>query len=162
MQKHMAVINAAAKEKDYDKISAELDLMEKENPEMATQLVGMRLRVAIDKGDAAGAVKYAGAIEDSPVGKNPVNLGMIARQLIGIKDAPKEVVEKASALADKALELTKGEDAMVLDAAARVKLAAGSKDEAVKLAEQAVAKAPEKAKEMLEKSLEAIKEGKQP
>jgi hypothetical protein len=87
---------------------------------------------------------------------------MIARQLIGIKDAPKEVVEKASALADKALELTKGEDAMVLDAAARVKLAAGSKDEAVKLAEQAVAKAPEKAKEMLEKSLEAIKEGKQP
>ena len=37
-----------------------------------------------------------------------------------------------------------------------------NKDEAVKLAEQAVSKAPEKAKEMLEKSLEAIKEGKQP
>ena len=162
MQKHMAVINAAAKEKDYDKISAELDLMEKENPEMVSQLVGMRLRVSIDKGDAAGAVKYAGAIADSPVGKNPVNLGMIARQLIGIKDAPKEVVEKASELTDKAMELTKGEDAMVLDAAARVKLAAGNKDEAVKLAEQAVSKAPEKAKEMLEKSLEAIKEGKQP
>jgi tetratricopeptide (TPR) repeat protein len=129
---------------------------------MVSQLVGMRLRVAIDKGDATGAVKYAGAIADSPVGKNPVNRGMIARQLIGIKDAPKEVVEKASELADKAMEMTKGEDAMVLDAAARVKLAAGNKDEAVKLAEQAVSKAPEKAKEMLEKSLEAIKEGKQP
>ena len=55
---------------------------------MPQGIVIVRLRVAIDKGDAAGAVKYAGAIEDSPVGKNPVNLGMIARQLIGIKDAP--------------------------------------------------------------------------
>ncbi|MEN9284088.1 MAG: Sporulation thiol-disulfide oxidoreductase [Verrucomicrobiota bacterium] len=162
MQKHMTAINEAARAKDWDKVTTELDAMEKEDPAMAERLMGMRLQVAVDKGDAEAALKHAGKLAESPMGKNGQYLASVARQLIGMKDAPKEVVTKASELVDQAMELTKGEDAMTLEAAARIKFVSGSKDEAVVLAEKALDKAPEQVKPVLERTLNALKEGKLP
>jgi hypothetical protein len=162
MQAHMQAINEAAKAKDWDRVTAELDAMEKEDPAMAERLAGMRLRVAVDKGDGEAAVKHADRIAESAMGKSPQSQAMIARQLAGLKEPSKAVVEKAVALSAKAMEATSGDDPMVLESAARVQFIAGNKEEAVKLAEKAVSRAPERVKPTMERTLKALQDGKLP
>ncbi len=163
MQQASRKLGKAMQEKDWDTAKTVLDELEKENPAMSAQLASVRLRIAIGSGDSAGAVKYGEKFLAGPVGENPRALNQIARDVATKLEKPSdEALEFAAKAASKGVEVTKGEDAALLDTFARVQFLQGKKEDAVKTQEKAVSIADAEKKEEMEKTLSAYKEGKLP
>jgi thiol-disulfide isomerase/thioredoxin len=156
-------LNKAMQAKDWAKATEIVDELEKEHPDMAERLTGTRFMIATQSGDSAATAKSAEKFLSGPAGEQPQALNQIAWTIASqLKDPSAEVLEIAAKAAAKGVEKTKSEDGALLDTLARVQFLQGKKDEAVKTAEQALAKAPEKLKDGISKSLEAYKSGKLP
>jgi thiol-disulfide isomerase/thioredoxin len=156
-------LGAAFGKKDWDAAKAVLDDAEKEHPELADQLIGIRFQVAQKKEDNAEVVKQAKRMLAAPIGENAQALNQMAWAIGGdMKEPSAEALETAATAASKAVEKTKGEEPAVLDTLARIQFRQGKKEEAIKTQEQAVSKAKDKMKPLLEKTLSAYKDGKLP
>jgi thiol-disulfide isomerase/thioredoxin len=163
MQEKSRELSKAMQEKEWDKAKTLLAGIEKENPELGQQLSSVYLRIAIGSGDSAATVKYGEKMLAGPAGKNARFLNQIARDVATKLEKPSEdALAFAAKAASEGVEQTKGEDAALFDTLARVQFLQGKKEEAVKTQEQAVAKADDKKKEEMEKTLSSYKEGKLP
>lgn len=156
-------INAAIQKGDWDAAKVTVDGIEKEHPDLADKLVGVRFHIAQQKGDNGEVVKQAKRLLASPMGENPMMLNQVAWAIGGeLKNPSAEALEVAADAAAKAVEKTKGEEPAVLDTLARIQFQQGKKDEAIKTEEKAVAQAKDTMKAELEKSLASYKDGKLP
>ena len=156
-------LGAAFGKKDWDAAKTVVDDAEKEHPELAEQLIGIRFQIAQRKEDSDEVIKQAKRMLAAPIGDNPQALNQLAWAIGGdMKNPSPEALEIAAGAVNKAVEKTKGEEAAVLDTLARIQFRQGKKEEAIKTQEQAVAKAKEALKPSLEKTLSAYKDGKLP
>jgi thiol-disulfide isomerase/thioredoxin len=159
LQKAGQKLNAAMKAKDWATATATLDELEKNDPGMASRLVGARLMIAMEKGDSAGVAKMVDQMADGPAGSSPEAMNQIAW---GVATKLKDPSADALAAAAKAAEkgLVKGDAKGALyDTLARVQFMQGKKDEALKTQEKAVEKASDKLKAKLQENLESYQKG---
>jgi thiol-disulfide isomerase/thioredoxin len=121
-----------------------------------------RLKLNLNKGDSAAAMKYANKL----AARNPEHAGHhdgLAWMILTIGQPSKELLEIADKEAHRAVEISKGEDPSILDTLARAQFMRGEKDAAIKTQEKAIALQKEEArKEAFKKTLESYKAGKLP
>jgi hypothetical protein len=153
-------LDAAIDTKDWKKAGELVDEIAKAKPEMANSI---RYGLAVMKKDSVEAAKQAkimadGEIKDDSEGLNAMAWGLATE----FENPGKELLETAAYIVKKAVELSKGEPA-VLDTLARIQFLQGLKDEAVKTLEKAIAKTEdEDLKGQFKISLESMKKGELP
>jgi thiol-disulfide isomerase/thioredoxin len=157
-QADLQQLQAVIQTRDPDKILPAIDEFVKKRPDLATQLMGLKYTVLIQKKDTPAAMAVAGqlidACKDDAGALNEVAWSMVD---------PEHPIDKPDlALAEKAAtranELNKGEDAGVLDTLAHVYAAQGHLDKAIATETDAASKATDPdLKSSLGKSLDGFK-----
>jgi thiol-disulfide isomerase/thioredoxin len=132
----------ALQQKDYDEADAAIAEMEKDtDPRMAANVSRMRLAVLSGRKDFAGfhalVRKIAAEKPDDAQTQNEM-----AWMIAANPELEKPDLDLAAELANKALELSKGEDAAILDTAARVNFMRGDKEKALEQERKALSLAP--------------------
>jgi tetratricopeptide (TPR) repeat protein len=124
--------------------------------EQAAMEVAGKYGEKLRQGDLAGAQELLRAELEGPLWERPDLLNFVAWTLVDPKNKleGQRDLDLALKAAERANELTKGEDASTLDTLARVHFTRGDVDRAVALQRDAVAKAPLSQKAALEKILE--------
>lgn len=145
-------LNAAMREDDTDEALRIFDEMARVRPEMAGQLGLTKFQMLReeDRWDEA----YATADKAIPAVEDAQALNELAWRIVDPEDPyPQQNLEVAMKAAARANELTKGEDAMILDTYARVCWLKGDKAKALELQQKAVNKNdnPDFAEEMADR-----------
>jgi thiol-disulfide isomerase/thioredoxin len=159
ISKNYRALGEAMKAKDWDKASQAVDGLEAvlDGPNKAS-LASFRVRILVDKGDTAGAVKAAAKAGEE--NKDNVQLNNeLARILADIDGIKGDDLEVAATLASRANDSSKGEKYFILDTMAKIAFLQGNKDKAVEWETKALEKAPEQIKKSYEKRVAAFKEG---
>ena len=156
-------LNAAMVAGEWEKASGIVDRLEKDRPEMADQLTGVRLGIGIQSGNSDLVVRSAGKFLSGPMGEEPQALNQIAWGIASeLRNPSKEALALAEKAATRGVEKTESKNGALLDTLARVQFLQGRKDEAVKTQELAVKVADDETKAGMEAALEAYKAGKLP
>jgi thiol-disulfide isomerase/thioredoxin len=121
-----------------------------------------RLKLNLNKGDSAGSIKFANKL----AARNPEHAGHhdgLAWMILTIGQPSRELLEIANKEANRAVEISKGEDPSIMDTLARAQFMRGEKEAAVKTQEKAIALQKEEGrKEAFKKTLDSYKAGKLP
>jgi len=130
-------LTQAMRDDNKDEALKIADEMSKLRPEMAGQLAMMRFEMLKeeDRWDEA----YAAAEKAIPTIEDAQALNTLAWRIVDPEDPyPQQNLEVAKKAADRANELTNGEDAMILDTVARVYWLRGDKKKALEFQQKAV------------------------
>lgn len=143
MQELQQQMMAAGKAGDWDKVVASLDEIAKIQPEIASQVGAAKFGVILaQKHDEAAAYKLAAELDqqfpDDAAMHNRLAWTIVAAPGLKNRDLP-----LAQKLAQRSVEVTKGEDAASLDTLARVCFEQGDFDHAVAHEQAALAKVDE-------------------
>jgi rubrerythrin len=152
----------AAEAKDWATADGHLNELEKLLDEDERGNVDMiRLRMNLQKEDMAAAAQVAKRLtEKEPESAEYHN--QLAWMLITQKGLSKDLTALAEKEANRAVELSKGKSAEILDTLARVQFVNGQKDEAIATQQKAMDIAEERAKKHYQKTLDSYKNGKIP
>jgi thiol-disulfide isomerase/thioredoxin len=159
LSRELSAANAA---KDWDKVDAKLNEMEKLLPPAAKSSVDQyRFRILLGKGDTSGAAKVALKLsetyKDQAMMQNQLAWDLLTQPELGGPE-----LRIASQIAAKANEASKGEDPAILDTYARALFMEGKTDRAIELQKKAIGLAEDEMKANLRKTLESYTEGKLP
>lgn len=150
------------KAKEYDSAAAALDTVEKLLPETRKNEANLkRLEVLMGKGETNAISQFANELSR----KNPEDFKLLNGMAwtLATADAKERDLNLAEQIAMQANEITKGNNAMVLDTFARIEFLLGKKDKAVELVSDALEKNQEELmKPYLKRTLEGYKAGKLP
>jgi len=146
---------------DFDAAIAVADELAKARPAMADQVTAIKFSLLLQKKDYPAAWELGKKLPEIFKDKAEM-LGSLARTIVN----PEEPVEKpdldlAETLASRAAEITKGENAGVLDTLARVYFAKGNIDKAIETQTKALSKAGADEKAQLQKDLAEYKAAKE-
>jgi len=155
--------NEQVKAGKWQEALAVADEIEKALPaKLRFQVALMRGELYTTKKDFEAAYKQFAAVSNANADNGELQ-NYIAWQICTDKRLEKRDIELAAKCAERANAATKGENAAILDTLARVRFMQGKKDEAVKLQEQAVAKAEDdNLKPELQKTLDSLRKGELP
>jgi thiol-disulfide isomerase/thioredoxin len=151
-------LQAAMQSGDPDKVLAKIDELTKSNPQMTDQLSGLKYGMLLRKKDVPAAMEVARQM----VAKSNDNAGILNAIAWSMVD-PEHPLDKpdltlAEKAATRAVELSKGEDAPILDALAHVYAAEGKFDKAAETETKAVEKNTDtQVKDDLAKNLDGYK-----
>lgn len=161
LQKKSQELNSATAQKEWDKALAIIDEIEKENPDMADQLAGTRVSVALKKGDSELAAKCAARILETRKDLDAASLDELAWGIATELSQPSgPVLEVAARAARAAVAKSESKNAGMIDTLARVLFLQGNSKEAIATQEKAVAAADDTLVDDLKKTLECYKAGK--
>ena len=162
MEEKGGILAEAMQNQNWDTAAKVLAELEKE-PSVGEQLAAAHVLISIGKNDSNAIPKEMDRVLKSLGAEAPQILNQLAWAIVTeMKEPSKDALESASKAASKAVEITKGEEAAVLDTLARILFVQGQKDEAIKTQKLAIAKADDTLKEELEDTLKAYQEGKLP
>jgi len=162
IMKHAKNLDAAVKAKEWDKADAALTEIEKLVGEEAKgQVDATRLKILMGKGDSKGVSKLAASIADR-FKDNPQAQNSIAWDLATDKGLKERDLDLAAKLAQRAVDLTKGEDPAFLDTQARIFFMQGKKDKAIEIETKALGVAKDDFKKIYQDSLDSYKADKLP
>lgn len=132
---------AAARSQDFAKAAAEADKVLKEKPEWEERLCNFKFMMLCQAGDGAAASKYAESSTKKFFWDNSMALNQFAWGLIDpeVKFKKPADVKVAVKIAQRAAELTKESDPMILDTYALAVFKTGDVKKAISLQEKAVA-----------------------
>ncbi|HRF58751.1 MAG TPA: redoxin family protein [Fimbriimonadaceae bacterium] len=132
---------AAARSQDFAKAVAEADKVLKEKPEWEERLCNFKFAMLCQAGDGMAASKYAESTTKKFFWDNSMALNQFAWGLIDPDMKFKKAVDNKIAvkIAQRAAELTKEEDPMILDTYALAVFKSGDVKKAIALQEKAVA-----------------------
>ncbi len=153
-------LGEAMADEQWDKAMKLLDEIAIARPDMVQQLAPMRFHVLLRKKQYDAAYKLGADLMDQ-LKDDPQALNELAWTIATDEGIEKRDLDLAEKMARRAVELSKEEDAAILDTLARVLFDKGQVDKAIELQAKAVAKAPEDLKEMLEASLARYKQKRQ-
>jgi thiol-disulfide isomerase/thioredoxin len=152
----------AAEAKDWATAEGHLNELEKVVDEDERGNVDMiRLRMNLQKEDMAGAAQVAKRLTEKEP-ESAMYHNELAWMLITQKGLSKDLTAIAEKEANRAVELSKGKSAEILDTLARVQFVKGQKDEAIATQQKAMEIAEERAKKHYQKTLDSYKNGKIP
>ncbi|MFQ3610021.1 MAG: redoxin domain-containing protein [Fimbriimonadales bacterium] len=150
-------------EKKYDEALAELDKLMDKMPEMREPLSGVRLRILLIA-DEKRAYAYASELAQGTYKDDPQMLNMLAWTIVG-DDQPIQLKQPdydlALTIAQRAVELTKEQDAGILDTLAMAHFRKGQLEKAIEVQRKAIAvaeKDPETPKELLSELQKRLQE----
>jgi thiol-disulfide isomerase/thioredoxin len=151
-------ISKAMESSDFDGALAAIDKLAKAQPDMADELNGQKFGILVEKKDFAAALPLAKGLVESQK-DNAELLNEIAWSMVDPENTPeKPDLDLAEKAALRAVEVSKGEDAPILDTLARVYFNQGHVDKAIELQTKAVDKAEEgQMKDDLTKTLDEYK-----
>ena len=156
-------LNDAMGAGDWDKAGSIVDQLEKDRPEMADQLTGVRLGIGMRSGNSDLVVKSAGKFLEGPMGAEPQALNQIAWGIATeLRNPSKEALALAEKAASRGVEKTESKNGALLDTLARVQFMQGRKDDAVKTQERAIEAADDETRADMKTTLESYKAGKLP
>jgi len=155
-------LDQAFNAKDWDKAEVAVKelsaLLPKENQ---IGLNGIRLRIALGKGDEEAAGKLIEQMRSSQP-DDPMAENEIAWQLAVQEGLKGSLLETAAKIVDHANSLSGGKNPMILDTLARVTFMQGKKDKAIEIQAKALELAEADMKDDLRATLESYKDGKLP
>ena len=152
-------ISLAMQNKDWDAASAKLPEAEKLVPEDERDNINMvRMDIALGKKEYATAYQLASKVSDANK-DNAVVQNQIAWRILTDDSIEQRDLKLAETLANRANDITKGNDAGVLDTLARSLFMQGKKERAIELENQALKLAESDQQEMLQKTLDSYKKG---
>ncbi len=152
-------IGLAMQKKDWDAASARLPEAEKLVPEDQRDNINMvRMDIALGKKEYAAAYQLASKVSEANK-DNSVVQNQIAWRILTDDSIEQRDLKLAETLANRANEITKGNDAGVLDTLARSLFMQGKKERAIELQSQALKLAETDQQEMLQKTLDSYKKG---
>jgi len=152
-------IGLAMQKKDWDAASARLPEAEKLVPEDQRDNINMvRMDIALGKKEYAAAYQLASKVSEANK-DNAVVQNQIAWRILTDDSIEQRDLKLAETLANRANEITKGNDAGVLDTLARSLFMQGKKERAIELQSQALKLAETDQQEMLQKTLDSYKKG---
>lgn len=161
LMKQSKALGDGLKNKDWDKAGAAADAIEKLLPEaQKSALLPVRLKILLGKGDGEGASKVAAKSLEGNT--NAMLLNALAWELAVNDGVKKPDLDLAAKIAEKANELTKGENGQIIDTLARITFQKGDKAKAIELQTKAISLVEADDKEALQKTLDSYKEGKLP
>ncbi len=136
---------------------AALEKLGKESPELAEQTTAMRFGIMISAlKDYKGAYKLAAQIAEEKKDE-PQVLNELSWTILTAPGLEKRDVALALKMAERAVELTKGEDAALLDTLARAHFEAG-REKAIELQKKALEMADDENKDIFQAALDAYTE----
>jgi len=134
----MKPLNDALRAKDYKAGLVALDKIVADNPEMEPRLAYTRYNLLL-RTDANAAVEYGQKLSEGLFKDDADALNAIAWSLVDDKSPAKDIDYKvAVAIAQKASDLKKNEDPMILDTLAYAQFKAGDVDTAIATEEKAI------------------------
>jgi len=149
-------LGQALQSRDLDSALKVVDEIEQFDPAVAGQLQGLRFQINLEKKDYpaayAAAAKAAEAMNDNPQALNEIAWTIADKEGIEQRD-----LDMALKIAERAAELTKHQDAAILDTLARVHFDKGNKAKAIEIQTVAVEKADDSLKQELQATLEKYK-----
>jgi len=152
-------ISLAMQNKDWDAASAKLPEAEKLVPEEQREDINMvRLDIALGKKEYATAYQLASKVSEANK-DNPVVQNQIAWRILTDDSIEQRDLKLAETLANRANDITKGNDAGVLDTLARSLFMQGKKERAIELENQALKLAESDQQETLQNTLDSYKKG---
>ncbi len=163
MMKRGQALTEAMQNKDWAAAETALAELEKVMPERNKKFLGLpkfKILLGQKKTDDAYALaeKLSEGTPNSPQLHNELAWGIATAE--GLDKPNLDLAEK---LARRAVEIAPDAGkSMTQDTLARILFLKGKKDEAIKLEEEALSKAPDQLKDTMKKSLESYKEGKLP
>ena len=152
----------ALRQQDWDGAMKVTDEMEELDPSLAPNLAFTRFRILLEKGDYDRAYGFARDAVNGAASTNAQMLNAIAWTIVDpdgtVETKDLDLAQKA---AEKAVELTKSEDAAVLDTLAMVHHLKGNHDKAIELQAKAVDLAQDESmKSELQQRLDEFKKAK--
>ena len=146
----------AMQKQDYDAALAVLDEVEKAEPSLGPQLATSRFMLLLQKKDYPSAYKQA-ALAGEALKDNAEALNQIAWTIADMPGLEQRDLDLALKLADRAVELTGGNEASILDTLARVQFDKGDVAAAITTQTRAVEKAEGELKTEMQQTLERYK-----
>ncbi|MFO1490512.1 MAG: redoxin family protein [Kiritimatiellia bacterium] len=136
---------------------AALEKLGKDNPELAAQTTSMRFGIMISAlKDYDGAYKLAAQIAETSK-DDAQSLNELAWMILTAPGLEKRDIALATKMAERAVEVSKGEDAAILDTLARAFFEAG-RAKAIETQKKAIEKADDDSKDVLQAALDAYTE----
>lgn len=160
--KAMEAIFEKAQAEDFDGAITAFDAFAKEYPSVAAGMQNMKLQMLMAGGKETEAYALMGTMGETAIADKDVEtLNMIAWSIVDPDSTLKtRNLELATRMAEKAVELSEGKSADVLDTMARVHFVKGNVDKAIEVQTKAVESAKGRMKAQLEKTLEEYKSSK--
>src|SRR6266568_3188966 len=152
-------ISLAMQKKDWDAASVKLPEAEKLVPEDERENLNMvRMDIALGKKEYVAAYQLASKVGEANK-DNAVVQNQIAWRILTDDSIEQRDLKLAETMANRANEITKGNDAGILDTLARSLFMQGKKERAIELENQALKVAETDQQEMLQKTLDSYKKG---
>ena len=152
-------INLAMQKKDWDAATAKLPEAEKLLPQEERENLNMvRMDIALGKKDYATAYQLASKVGEA-YKDNAVVQNQIAWRILTDDSIEQRDLKLAETLASRAYEITKGNDAGIIDTLARSLFMQGNKQRAIELQSQALKLAESDQQELIQKTLDNYKNG---
>jgi thiol-disulfide isomerase/thioredoxin len=151
-QRYMTAVQG----KNWDGALAALEEIEQADPSVADQLIGERFNLYLQKKDYDNAYKQA-ELAGRAYNDNAEALNAVAWTIVDMPGIERRDYDLAQKLAERAVEVTKGEEPAVLDTLAHVHYEKKDLDKAIEYQQKAVEKAEEPMKSELQQTLEKYK-----
>ncbi len=159
-QKIYGEMQAAHNDGDMEKALTKADELIALDPQMMSQIAMMKFDLLLtEMQDYKRAYAY-GAEMGNMYKDNSMILNAVAWTIVDTEGLKERDLDLAQRLATRANELTKGEDAAILDTVAHVHFAKGEVDKAIEVQEKAVAHADADLKAQLQAALDRFKSAK--
>lgn len=146
-QEAFALLNKAVRRKNFDEALKLIADLNTKAPSMKAQLEGMKVQIqgmqfkellVGAKKDTAAAYKLAAELADGPMKDDATGLNTIAWTILDEDGVENRDLDMALKLAQRAVELSKGESGMILDTLGRAYFEKGDFAKAVETQEKAV------------------------
>jgi tetratricopeptide (TPR) repeat protein len=138
---------------DFEAALKIIDGVEKQRPDMAGQVQGLRFSILLQKKDYDNAYKAAAKFGEA-MNDNAAALNEVAWTIVDAPGLEKRDLDLAEKLATRSVELTERKESQALDTLARIQFEKGQVDKAVATETEALDKADADTKPQIQGSLE--------